>query len=170
MPNEKLTEKRIAPIRWNDSCTPGMGVSLWGASPLHENPWYALMRSMLPKVRAEGKWQGRFREEWPARKPDGKCASRRTETAPPAKRVPGAWSSGESARHNKTRGLRRQGQCGGCARKAHALIPLKGVLIKSPGRSAWHASGGKGERDHLWNPEAPLKQWGRERPTEVPLG
>jgi hypothetical protein len=41
------------PVRWTDWCTPGMGVSLWGASPLYMNP--TNMGNILVKVRAEGK-------------------------------------------------------------------------------------------------------------------
>ena len=37
-------------IQW---CTPGMGVSLWGESPLYVNPVNVL--NTLAKVRAEGK-------------------------------------------------------------------------------------------------------------------
>jgi len=41
-------------------CTPGMGVNLWGVSPLYVNPVNGLIT--LTKVRAEGKG-GTVREE-----------------------------------------------------------------------------------------------------------
>jgi len=40
-------------IRWMRWCTPGMGVNLWGASPLYVNP--VNMLNILIKILAEGK-------------------------------------------------------------------------------------------------------------------
>jgi hypothetical protein len=34
-------EPDLSAIRWVDLCTPGMGVNLWGESPLYENLWYS---------------------------------------------------------------------------------------------------------------------------------
>lgn len=39
--------------RWMRWCTPGMGVNLWGASPLYVNP--VNMLNILIKILAEGK-------------------------------------------------------------------------------------------------------------------
>ena len=44
-----------ATIGFNFLCTPGMGVNLWGESPLYENQGCPLIQGMLPEVRAEGK-------------------------------------------------------------------------------------------------------------------
>ena len=34
---ETKTKKRLFPVKWSLVCTPGMGVNLWGESPLYEN-------------------------------------------------------------------------------------------------------------------------------------
>ena len=54
MPNAVISHdcKELAASDW---CTPGMGVSLWGESPLYENQGHPLIEGMLPEVRAEGK-------------------------------------------------------------------------------------------------------------------
>jgi len=49
----KLRRASEASVRWSDLCTPGMGVSLWGVSPLYVNP--VNMLNILTKVLAEGK-------------------------------------------------------------------------------------------------------------------
>ena len=41
------------PVWCTSLCTPGMGVNLWGESPLYVNP--AKMLKILTKVLAEGK-------------------------------------------------------------------------------------------------------------------
>jgi hypothetical protein len=65
-------------IRWIVLCTPGMGVNLWGESPLYENQEVFIMdgyyQKYEPKARASPRGGVR-------RKPDGKRARRRTETA-----------------------------------------------------------------------------------------
>ena len=40
-------------VKWTRLCTPGMGVNLWGVSPLYVNPINVLIT--LTKVLAEGK-------------------------------------------------------------------------------------------------------------------
>jgi len=40
-------------VPWTQMCTPGMGVNLWGVSPLYVNP--VNMLNILTKVLAEGK-------------------------------------------------------------------------------------------------------------------
>ena len=40
-------------VRWNGWCTPGMGVNLWGASPLYVSPVNVFI--ILTKMLAEGK-------------------------------------------------------------------------------------------------------------------
>ena len=71
-------------------CTPGMGVNLWGASPLYVSP--VNMLNILTKVLAEGKG-GTVRDR--PKEASGKAMSRRTETAYKAQ------SPGKSAPHDK---------------------------------------------------------------------
>jgi len=40
-------------VRWTELCTPGMGVNLWGESPLYVNPVNIV--NILTKILAEGK-------------------------------------------------------------------------------------------------------------------
>ncbi|MFZ2396877.1 MAG: hypothetical protein WAW09_11395, partial [Smithella sp.] len=44
-----------AAVRWSELCTPGMGVNLWGVSPLYVNPVNVKSSWTLTKVLAEGK-------------------------------------------------------------------------------------------------------------------
>jgi hypothetical protein len=71
-------------------CTPGMGVNLWGASPLYVNP--VNMLNILTKVLAEGKG-GTVRDR--LKEASGKAMSRRTEIAYKAQ------SPGKLAQHNE---------------------------------------------------------------------
>jgi hypothetical protein len=73
-------------------CTPGMGVNLWGVSPLYVNPVNVL--NILTKVLAEGKG-GTVRDR--PKEALGKAMSRRTETAYKAQ------SPGKLAQHNEAR-------------------------------------------------------------------
>jgi hypothetical protein len=46
---------RIYEVGWNELCTPGMGVNLWGVSPLCENqgcPYVGCYQKYEPKARA----------------------------------------------------------------------------------------------------------------------
>jgi len=46
-------ERSEIAVRWSALCTPGMGVNLWGESPLYVNP--AKSFNNLAEVLAEGK-------------------------------------------------------------------------------------------------------------------
>jgi len=50
----------LFPVRWSALCTPGMGVSLWGESPLYEN-----RKLFIPMdtTKSTSRRQGRLREE-----------------------------------------------------------------------------------------------------------
>ena len=75
-------------------CTPGMGVNLWGESPLYVNPASVLLDICTSTSRR----QGRNREGPSGGSRSAKRMSRRTETAYKAE------SPGKSARHDKAPG------------------------------------------------------------------
>ena len=82
------------PVPWKHSCTPGMGVNSWGASPLYVNPASVLLDICTSTSRR----QGRNREGPSGGSRSAKRMSRRTETAYKAE------SPGKSARHDKAPG------------------------------------------------------------------
>ena len=47
------SQRRRSAVRWTGWCTPGMGVNLWGESPLYVNPVNVF--NTLTKVLADGK-------------------------------------------------------------------------------------------------------------------
>ncbi len=102
---------------------------------------------MINAAKSTSRRQGRFQEEWSKGSPmahvraDGQ-KPRRLQSGYPALKSPG-----ESARHNKTQSLGRQGECGGCARKVHVLIPLKEVLKRV-----------RGDPSDMRQPEKPLAE------------
>ncbi len=73
-------------------CTPGMGVNLWGESPLYVNPVNVF--NALSQILAEGKG-GTVRDR--LEEASGKAMSRRTEMAYKAQ------SPGKLAQHNEAR-------------------------------------------------------------------
>jgi len=54
-------KQRLLSVGLSDSCTPGMGVSLWGESPLYENRKVFIT---MDTNKSTSRRQGRFREEW----------------------------------------------------------------------------------------------------------
>jgi hypothetical protein len=71
---------------------------------------------------------------------------RETEIASTASSARGSSSQGELARHNKTVGFRKQGKCGGCARKVHVPGSEFGTSLILRSLSGGHQ--GDGERVH----------------------
>ena len=86
---------RVGCMRW---CTPGMGVNLWGESPLYENQGCPLIYGMLPEVRAEGKGVSVRMGPKEAGWHHPHTGTRRTDEQ---KSHDKAQSPGELARHNE---------------------------------------------------------------------
>jgi hypothetical protein len=88
------TRRRVsADVDWNDWCTPGMGVILWGESPLYVNRVSVKLQKHKYKPKARAFPRGSVR-----RKLERKTMSRRTETTYKAQ------SPGKSAQHDKAPG------------------------------------------------------------------
>ena len=86
-------------IRFMQLCTPGMGVNLWGESPLYENQECPC----LDATRSTSRRQGRFREGWSE---GSRMAYVRTDEQ---KSHDKAQSPGELARHNKAQRFKETG-------------------------------------------------------------
>ena len=119
--------------------TPGMGVNLWGASPLCEDESLKVGRTPtvtpIDKALGEGNC-GRATDR--GEEAGAKLARLRTETA-----YQGRSAQASAPRSTKPFSFKRAGKRGACARKVHVLI--RGRLPRVPVSSACHErQGGMG--------------------------
>jgi len=89
----RRNQRWLEAIRWIVLCTPGMGVNLWGESPLYMNPVNGDTVSISTSRR-----QGRRREAVSEGSRSAKATSRRIEMAYKAQ------SPGKLAQHNEAQG------------------------------------------------------------------
>ena len=117
-------------------CTPGMGVNLWGESPLYVNPASVLLDICTSTSRR----QGRNREGPSGGSRSAKRMSRRTEIAYKAE------SLGKSARHDKAPGSGDMVNAMRLHRESSRSYPgrsaQRGHRVTSPGRASENAGWG----------------------------